>query len=114
MAYNETIVNRVRELLVSAGKVEEKKMFGGVCFMVKGKMCMGVTNDDLMCRIDPAEEEQALDRPGCRPMDFTGRPMKGYVFVSGEGIRTKKSLEYWVNLALSFNRKAKAANKNKK
>ena len=114
MAYNETIVNRVRELLVSTGKVEEKKMFGGVCFMVKGKMCMGVTNDDLMCRIDPAEEEQALDRPGCRPMDFTGRPMKGYVFVSGEGIRTKKALEYWVNLALSFNRKAKAANKNKK
>jgi TfoX/Sxy family transcriptional regulator of competence genes len=111
MAYNEGIADRVREALVDQDQVEEKRMFGGVCFMVKGKMCMGVVKNDMMCRIDPAIEETALEKRGARPMDFTRRPMKGYVYVSDEGMRTKKDLDYWVNLCLDFNSKAKSSKK---
>lgn len=114
MAYNEKLADRVRESLVNLPNVEEKMMFGGVCFMVNGKMCMGVATDELMCRIDPEREAEALGRNGCRPMDFTGRPMKGYVFVSEEGLKGKKGLEYWINLCLDFNDRAKASKKPKK
>ena len=114
MAYDEKLVDRIRELLVSAPDVEEKHMFGGVSFMVKGKMCVGVVKDDLMCRIDPAVEEEALEKTGCRPMDFTGRPMKGYVYVDETGMKSKKQLEYWLNLSLDFNSKAKASKKKTK
>ena len=114
MAFNEKLANRVREALVEIPGVEEKFMFGGICFMVNGKMCMGVATDELMCRIDPSWQEEALEKTGCRPMDFTGRPMKGYVFVSHEGMKTKKQLDYWINLCLEFNKKAKASKKKKK
>jgi TfoX/Sxy family transcriptional regulator of competence genes len=112
MAYDETIAARIRELLAEVDNVEEKNMFGGVCFMVNEKMCMGVVKDDMMCRIDPEKEPEVL--PGCRPMDFTGRPMKGYVYVSGEGMRTKKNLQYWIDLCLAFNKKAKSSRKKRK
>ena len=82
--------------------------------MVKGKMCVGVIKDDMMCRIDPEVEAKALEKHGCRPMDFAGRPMKGYLYVSEEGRKTKKEFEYWVNLCLDFNSKAKASKKSKK
>jgi hypothetical protein len=68
----------------------------------------------MMCRIDPAVEEAALEKRGARPMDFTSRPMKGYVYVSEEGMRTKKELEYWVNLCLDFNSKARSSKKSAK
>ena len=102
MAYNENLVNRVRERLSHLKQVEEKAMFGGICFMVNGKMCMGVTKDDLMCRIDPDVENEALERRGCRPMDFTGRPMKGYVYVEPEGFEADEALENWANRGLAF------------
>jgi TfoX/Sxy family transcriptional regulator of competence genes len=113
MAYNEKMVERIRELLVSQKQVEEKKMFGGVCFMVNEKMCIGVNENEIMCRLDPEIYEQALEKQGAREMDFTGRPMKGYVFVDETGTKTKKDLQSWVDLCLDFNAKAKSSNKKK-
>jgi TfoX/Sxy family transcriptional regulator of competence genes len=109
MAYNEQLADRVREILQDIPGTTEKFMFGGVCFMVNGKMCMGVVKDELMCRIDPLVEEEVLQKKGVRPMDFTGRPMKGYVYVSEDGLKNKKELVYWVDLCLDFNHKAKAS-----
>ena len=113
MAYNEKLANRIREILFSKRKVEEKKMMGGLTFMVNNKMCVGISGDDLMARIDPEIYEEALEKKGCREMDFTGRPMKGFVFIDEEGTKSKKDLEYWVELALDYNKKAKPSKKNK-
>jgi TfoX/Sxy family transcriptional regulator of competence genes len=114
MAFDEKLANRIRETISNVPKVEEKFMFGGVCFMVDGKMCIGVVKDDMMCRIDPSLDEVVLEKPGCRPMDFSGRPMKGYVYISEDGMKTKKALDYGINLCLEFNSKAKASKKPKK
>jgi TfoX/Sxy family transcriptional regulator of competence genes len=111
MAYNEHLANRTRELLYSKKNVIEKKMMGGLTFMLNDKMCVGIVNDDLMVRINPKVYESALEKTGCREMDFTGRPMKGFVFVAPEGTKSKKDLEYWINLALDFNKKAKSSKK---
>jgi TfoX/Sxy family transcriptional regulator of competence genes len=111
MAYSEKISNKIREALADIRKVEEKEMFGGMCYMVNGKMCMGVIKDEMMCRIDPEEYETALTKKGCREMDFNGRPMKGYVFVSEDGFKSKRDLDYWVGLCLEFNTKAKSSKK---
>ena len=114
MAFNEKLADRIRESLQDIPEVEEKHMFGGSYFMVKGKMCVGVIKDDMMCRIDPALEATALEQEGCRPMDFAGRPMKGYVYVSEEGLKTKKAFDHWIKLCLDFNVNAKASKKAKK
>ncbi len=114
MSYNETLVNRIRELLVHQLQVEEKNMFGGVCFMVNDKMCIGVVKDELMCRINPELDEIVLEKTGCRPMEFTGKRMKGFVFVNEEGLRSNKEYEYWLNLCLDFNPLAKASKKKVK
>ena len=82
--------------------------------MVNGKMCVGIIDDEMMCRIDPDVYEKALEKKGCREMDFTGRPMKGYVFVSEDGMKTKKDFDYWISLAMEFNKKAKASKKKVK
>jgi TfoX/Sxy family transcriptional regulator of competence genes len=113
MAYNEKIADRIREALLAEKNISEKLMFGGICFMVKDKMCMGVIKDDLMCRIDPAREIEALEKHGCRPMDFTSRPMKGYVYVDETGIKTNADLKYWVDLCLEYNPMAKSSKKKK-
>jgi TfoX/Sxy family transcriptional regulator of competence genes len=112
MAFNEKLADRVRESISHTHKkVEEKIMFGGLCFMVNKKMCVGIEKDRIMVRLDPAVYETALEIEGCIPMDFTGKVMKGYVFVNEEVLTTKKKLDYWVNLALAFNKKAKASKK---
>lgn len=111
MPYSEKLTSRIREALVDTSKVAEKYMFGGVCFMVNNKMCLGVVQDEMMCRIHPEKEEEALERIGCRRMDFTGRPMRGYVFVSEEGMKSKKEFMYWINLSLDFNKLAKSSKK---
>jgi len=113
MAYNEQIADRIREFLVDQPQIEEKLMMGGIAFMVNDKMCVGVIKDDMMARIDPEKWEEALEKHGCRPMDFTGKTMKGWVFISPEGIDKIKDLKYWINLALDFNRKAKSSKKQK-
>lgn len=114
MAFDEKLVDRIREALVNIPKVEERNMFGGVCFMVDGKMCIGVVKDEIMCRINPAMDEIVLEKAGCRRMDFTGKPMKGYVFISEEGMQKKQDFDYWVNLCLEFNKDAKASKKKAK
>lgn len=114
MAYSEKLAGRVREVLTQHLKVVEKKMMGGLTFMVNNKMCVGIVQDDLMARIDPELYDAALKRKGCRAMDFTGRPMKGFVFISHEGTKTKKDLGYWIALALDYNKKAKASKKRRK
>lgn len=111
MAYNVKLADRIREELVDLTNIEEKQMFGGLCFMVNGKMCIGVVKDEMMCRINPDMDETVLEMNGCRPMDFTGKRMKGYVFVSEDGIKTKKRFEYFMSLCLEFNSIAKAAKK---
>ena len=115
MAYDEKLADRVRELIFLTHKdIEEKKMFGGLCFMVNGKMCVGVEKERLMVRLDPAKYDEAMEMEGCQPMDFTGKVMKGYVFVDIDALNTKKKLSYWVDLALEYNKVAKASKKKKK
>ena len=82
--------------------------------MVDDKMCVGVEQERLMVRLDPERYEEAMEREGCKPMDFTGRIMKGYVFVDAAVLDKKKELEYWVGLALEYNKRAKASPKKKK
>ena len=113
MAYDEFLTDRIRKAFQDQNAIfEEKKMMGGVCFLVNGKMAAGVVKDRLMARIDPEIYEQALARKGCVEMDFTGKPMKGFVFVEPEGTDLETDLEYWIGLCLDFNPKAKARKKN--
>ena len=113
MAYNEKLADRTREIISLTHKnIEEKKMFGGLCFMVNDKMCVGVEQERLMVRIDPARYEEAMEKEGCKPMDFTGKVMKGFVFVDADVLNTKKKLEYWIRLALEYNKIAKASKKS--
>ncbi len=118
MAYNEALTNRVREsvleLMKPEDKVEEKRMFSGVAFMVNDKMCITAGGERIMCRIDPEVYEEALKKDGCSPMIMKGRVYKGYVNISTDGITRKTELDYWVGLALDFNEKAKATPKKKK
>lgn len=113
MAFNEKLNDRVREAMAGFAKVEEKHMFGGTCYMLNSKMCIGVVKDEIMCRIGPEIYEEALEKPGCREMIFTGKPMKGYVFVSEEGLKTKIQFDYWVGLCIAFNKHAKASKKKR-
>lgn len=115
MAYAEELAERVRRHF-SHREIgwDEKRMMGGLCFMVDDKMCVGVSEDRLMVRLDPADYESALDRPGAEPMDFTGRPMKGFVWVFEEGISTAAALGKWLDEALAFNPKAKASKKRRR
>ena len=110
MAYDEKLADRIRRLLPRA-KVEEKKMMGGLTFMVNDKMCVGILKNDLMARIDPDVYESALRKRGCREMNFTGKPMKGFVFVGPKGTSGAKDLKYWLDLALDFNKRAKVSKK---
>lgn len=113
MAYSEKLANRIRERLAGLASVEEKEMMGGLTFMYNDKMCVGIIQDELMCRIDPSLHDTAIEKTGCRTMDFTKRPMKGYVMVDETGMKTKKEFEYWINLCLEFNKKAKSSKKKK-
>jgi TfoX/Sxy family transcriptional regulator of competence genes len=114
MAYNEALSDRIREALADLPNVEEKEMFGGMCFMVNDKMCLGVSKDDMMCRIDPAMKETLLEMTGCRQMTMGGKTMNGYVLISEEGMKSKKEFDYWIGLCLEFNPLAKASKKAKK
>lgn len=113
MAYNEKLANRIREQLAELPNIEEKEMMGGLTFMYNGKMCVGIIADEMMCRIDPNLHETAIEKTGCRTMDFTKRPMKGYVMVDYTGMKSKKEFEYWINLCLEFNSRAKSSKKKK-
>ena len=112
MAYNEKLADMTRELISQTEKnVEEKAMFGGLCFMVNEKMCVGVEKYRLMVRLNPDIYDEVMEKEGCRQMDFSGKPMKGFVFVDADVLTTKKKLEYWVKLALEYNKIAKTSKK---
>lgn len=102
MAYDEKLAERIRAALADESEVTEKKMFGGVAFLVRGNMICGATKDDLMLRVGVEQYELALALPYAREMDFTGKPMKGYVFVAAEGCQTAKSLRDCLSLARAF------------
>ena len=102
MAYNEVLADRVRKALAGRGEVAEKRMFGGLTFMLGDKMCCGVVKDDLMVRVGPEGYEAALGEPGARPMDFTGRPLRGMVYVGSDGCRTEDDLAKWVGRGADF------------
>jgi TfoX/Sxy family transcriptional regulator of competence genes len=116
MAYSEILADRIRERFLEKKieNIEEKSMMGGLAFMINEKMCVGVIGDDLMCRLDPAVYESCIEETGCRPMDFTGKPMKGWIFVDYNGMQQQKDLDKWIELALDFNVKAKKSIKKSK
>lgn len=114
MAYNERLTAKIREALAEVPKVEEKKMFRGVVFMVDEKMCITAGDDEIMVRIDPVLHDDALKQKGARTVVMNGREYKGFVYVHEDAIKTKKGLDYWINLALDFNKRAKASKKKSK
>ncbi len=95
MAYDETLASRIRRVL-HGPEVEERRMFGGLAFLVHGRMCCGVVGQDLMARVGAEGHAQARRQPHVRQMDFTGKPLKGFVYVTGEGIRTAAALRKWI------------------
>ena len=101
MAYNAEIARRVQKVLERREGLTERKMFGGIAFMLEGNMCCGVTNDDLMVRVGADGLEDALAQPHARPMDFTGRPMKGFVFVDAAELGDR-DLRKWVQRGVAF------------
>jgi len=100
MAYDEGLAQRIRSALSGRDDVVEKKMFGGLTFMVGGRMAIGVVRDDLMVRVGPDGHDAALNEPGVRPMDFTGRPMRGMVYVASAVVATDEDLRRWVDRAV--------------
>ncbi len=112
MPYSELLADRVRQIFREKNTpFEEKKMMGGLCFLVDDKMCAGIVDERLMARIAPETYEAALQQPGCRPMDFTGKPMKGYVFIDPTSTDRDADLHRWVQLCLDFNPRAKSSKK---
>ena len=103
MAYDERLADRVRDLLAGDPALSERKMFGGLAFMLDGNMCCGIVGDRLMLRLGADLAEQALGRPYVHQMDFTGRPMTGMVYVAPEGVRGR-ALRTWVEKAAGFAR----------
>lgn len=103
MAYDETLAARVREILEELGPIEDRRMFGGLTFMRKGRMCCGVLRSDLVLKLSPERADQAArDDANVRPMDFTGRPMPGMVYVNSDGVRDGADLRQWVTEAANF------------
>jgi TfoX/Sxy family transcriptional regulator of competence genes len=97
MAYDEALADRIRQALANEPAVTERKMFGGIAFMVAGNMACGVIGDDLMVRVGPDAHAAALAEPHVRPMDFANRPMQGYVYVDPDGVRSAEDLARWVH-----------------
>ena len=105
MAYNEKMTERVRAALSDIPSVVEKRMFSGITFMVEGKMCISVGDDRIMCRIDPTLHGEAIKRKAARTVIMKGHEYKGYVYVQEEGITSNEDFDYWIGLALEFNKK---------
>ncbi|HAA13799.1 MAG TPA: RNA methyltransferase [Cytophagales bacterium] len=109
MAYSEFLADRVRQRLRQANVTEEKKMMGGLIFMVNEKMCVGIDidkktqQDRLMVRVGKLPYEELLKKAGSRQMDFTGKPMRGFLFIDPEGFDTEEDLDFWIERALEFN-----------
>jgi TfoX/Sxy family transcriptional regulator of competence genes len=102
VVYDDKLASRVRGLLAAQAGVEEKKMFGGVSFMVAGQMCCGVLKNDLVVRIPPEQFDDLLAQPHVRPFDFTGRPTTGMVYVAGDGLSSDQALATWIKRGVDF------------
>ena len=102
MAYDDGLAERIRGIFESMENVVEKKMFGGLCFMVNGHMCCGLTQEDLMIRVGKPNYEKTLKKEYARPMDFTGKPLTGMIYVASRGISEDQVLKDWVQLGLDF------------
>lgn len=102
MAYDEGLADRIRDVLAGRDGVREQKMFGGIAFMVDGHMTVGIVNDELMVRVGAEGEDDALAQPHARVMDFTGRPMTGFVQVAAAGVATESDVRAWVHRAFAF------------
>ncbi|MGC4234306.1 MAG: TfoX/Sxy family protein [Niabella sp.] len=113
MAHDTILANRVREQLAAVPglSIEEKKMFGGLAFLVNDKMCINITEDGLMCRYHPGLEDEVAERNGYQPMIMRGRQLKGYCYVAPEGFASKKDFNYWIKICLAYNKEAKASKK---
>lgn len=114
MAYNETTADRIRQALAGTKKLVEKKMFGGIAFMINNKMCIGVDKDDIMIRCTPEMNDELLSKKGIRPFDLTGKPMKGWLLVSPEGTKSKKEFDSWIQIAIESNKKVTSSKKKAK
>lgn len=115
MAYDSYLEERIDRILKEKGTpYESKKMMGGLCYLVDDKMCIGIIKDNLMARVGPDFYEEALSIEGSREMDFTKRPMRGYVYISPDGIDMEDQLEFWIDKSLAFNPVAKSSKKKKK
>ena len=112
MGRDSELLSRVRAALAPVPNVEEKRMFGSTAFMVRDKMCISARAERIMCRIDPALHDAALEREGCQTVVMRGRQYRGYVYVGAESVRTPGALKYWVDLALNYN-KAMASTKKR-
>lgn len=102
MAYDEALAGRIRAILARRRGVTERKMFGGIAFMLRGNMCCGALKKYLVVRVGPEYYPKALSRPHARPMDFTGRPLKGFVYVEPGGYRTDRVLTRWIDLGVDY------------
>ena len=102
MAYAEVVAGRIRKAFAKKKGITDKKMFGGLCFMMNGHMLCGVEKNNLVVRVGPDQYDRALKQKHARPMDFTGRPLKGFVYVAPQGYKTLLSLKKWLDLATDF------------
>jgi hypothetical protein len=102
MAYDQQLADRVRDHLAGQAFLSERSMFGGISFLVQGNFCVGVVKDDLCVRVGPHAYDDALAQPHARPMDFTGKPTRGWVFVGPEGLKDPAPLNAWINRGLRF------------
>ena len=115
MAYDEFLADRVKNILDQKKVLyTEKKMFGGIAYMVDEKMCVGITKEKLMARVNPDFYDQALEKLGSTEMNFTGKIMRGFLFIEPLGIEMEDDLEFWVQKCLDFNPLAKSSKKKKK
>ncbi len=116
MAYSKALTERVRKYLsdLREFQIGEKTMMGGLAFMVNGKMCINISDENLMCRFDPALKEELSRQTGYQPMIMKGRVLDGYCYVEPEGTGTEKELSYWIELCLDYNKYAKASPKKRK
>lgn len=102
MAYDERLAERLRMALAGTPRLSERKMFGGLCFLLEGRMCSGIVGRRLVARVRPEVYEQTLRKRHVRPMDFTGKPLRGFVYVMPEGLKSARSLERWIRESLLY------------
>ncbi len=102
MAYDEGLAERIRDVLHERRDLAERRMFGGIAFLVAGHLTAGIIGNDLMVRVGPEQHAKLLKQPHTRPMDFSGRPMRGYLFVAAAGIEADRDLDRWIGLGLEY------------